>query len=187
MSRSSLFFTVIAAVLIGGFAWLEFHQPLAPFPLPQSQSPDQLPSAYEVLEQLRKTRDRKVEVAVSGPGGRSEVLVIDASSPEQATQPTADPNEVKAAKELLEKAREQRRQDRIIKIEEGDDSGDLDDDTKFERLLDQVRRPEGFSKRFEVDTVKALRERGYNPDGSPVDLNLDPDLDPEPDQSQNQP
>lgn len=163
MSRTSLFFTVIATVLIGGFAWLEFHQPASPPPAPAAK-PWQPPVSAK--QQLEKQRGGEGEVVVKGPG--TETITIPAEEPKKAPKKAA--RQVATAKEMLEEAREKRRQERIIQIEEGDDIGDLDDETKFQRLLDQVRSPEGFSKRFEVDTIKTLRDRGYNPDGTPIDL-----------------
>lgn len=152
MSRTSLFFAVIAAVLLAGFAWLEFHQPA-------SSPAGQEPSAQEILDQLRQQQaaDREVEVVVSGsdgPGGPSvsdgsvaklETLIISSKNPKEHPPQQAEPPQ----------------------------QDDLDDDEKFDRLLDHVQSPEGFSKRFEVDTIKTLRERGYNPDGTPIELGED--------------
>lgn len=172
MSRTSLFFTVIAAVLLGGFAWLEFHQtarPPAPILKTEPWQPPQ--TAHEVLEQLRQQKNREVEVELVGPGGKTKTLMIPVDEPSnEPANPVKEPKQVATAKDMLEQAREQRRQESIIQVEEGDDTGDLDDETKFQRLLERVRSPEGFSKRFEVDTIKTLRDRGYNPDGSPIDL-----------------
>lgn len=115
----SWFFLIVAAVLIGGFAWLEFRAP-ARSKMPRS-STWQPPS----------------------PRPRADIAI---------QPPPRQPNQ-KAAK--AKQAYDESPQSEIS-------------EEQFEALLEKVRsgKGEGFSKRFEPATIKLLRSRGYNPDGS---------------------
>lgn len=138
----SLFVFAIAAVLVGGFAWLEYHQPTEPTEQ----------DAYELLEALRKNGSGgTVEVAISKNDGSTETLIIDNSRP-----PKTDASQANSTAQ------------------------DDEEERKFQALLEKVRRGgrTGFSKRFEVDTINALKARGYNPDGTLMDPGKEPGIEP---------
>lgn len=155
----TLFFFIIATVLIGGFAWLEFKRPADNDP------------RIKIVPHLDVGKLPQL-------GDSAQGFVIKTKKSKDKTEDTATPQPETSAEELLEKLREQRTTgdvEIVVTQPATDDmSGNMNDgmsDEQFQELLRQVRNGKGrwFSKRFEVDTITALRRRGYNPDGSLIE------------------
>lgn len=164
------YFLIIALVLVGGFAWLEFNrpEPLNP-PTPQAAKPVATAKpklSYKIVPQS--------EMGTLPPpsAAAAEGFVIKAKKSKNKTEDSAGQSEM-SSEELLEKLRKQGSAGEV----EVSVVGPKDDLTEeqFQELLNQVRHGKGrwFSKRFEVDTIWALRRRGYNPDGTLIKADSD--------------